>query len=250
MTKKNFRVRYIDFFKGMAILNMIIYHALYDMRYVFDFESARFFSISSFHYYQQYICISFIFLSGMSAALSRNSFKNGVKLLLINLLFEIITPLISKDLSIIFGVLALIGTGLVFLYFMDKKIKQGYLAFFIMNMSLFLILKSNLNTVIWQNLNFLSKFKYGYIFGFIDKNFYSADYFPIFPWIFLLFSGYFLNKYLRLKKEYTADAKFDFFYKIPLISFISSLSRYSLIIYLLHQPVLMSVFYIYNIIRT
>ena len=63
MTKKNFRVRYIDFFKGMAILNMIIYHALYDMRYVFDFESARFFFnffislLSAVYLYQLYFFI-------------------------------------------------------------------------------------------------------------------------------------------------------------------------------------------------
>ncbi len=67
--------------------------------------------------------------------------------------------------------------------------------------------------------------------GFPPETFFSTDYFPIFPWIFLFLSGFFLHKILasrnlmpRLK---TGNQK-------SLIW----LGQHSLLLYAIHQPVL------------
>jgi uncharacterized membrane protein len=72
--------------------------------------------------------------------------------------------------------------------------------------------------------------KYLAFLGFPAKGFYSADYFPLLPWLFLFFFGYFL---WRTVKACGRDGIFRT--DIPALSFIG---RHSLLIYLAHQPLL------------
>ena len=68
--------------------------------------------------------------------------------------------------------------------------------------------------------------------GFTEKQFFSADYFSIFPWTFLYFTGYFLSGLWRAKK--LPDAKcLD-----KNIPFLTKIGKKSLIVYMLHQPIL------------
>jgi len=66
--------------------------------------------------------------------------------------------------------------------------------------------------------------------GFPPLSFTSGDYYPLFPWFFLYMSGYFLFKGIYQKEK----IKNILSYKIPGLSY---LGKYSLLIYLLHQPV-------------
>ncbi len=68
--------------------------------------------------------------------------------------------------------------------------------------------------------------------GLWDKNFFSADYFPLFPWIFIFLLGTWLGGVIKEKRLpewfYTSNPRF-----------FSKVGRKAFIIYLLHQPVLM-----------
>ena len=70
-------------------------------------------------------------------------------------------------------------------------------------------------------------------FGFFPRGFFSTDYFPLLPWLFLFWAGYFLHFCMgRARME-------------PLRRSICAplgwLGRHSLGIYLLHQPVIYGV---------
>ena len=69
--------------------------------------------------------------------------------------------------------------------------------------------------------------------GFQDKNFFSTDYFSLLPWYFLFLAGYFL---CRLMLERTQTLPDGFANGIPLFEIPG---RHSLLIYLLHQPVIL-----------
>ena len=73
--------------------------------------------------------------------------------------------------------------------------------------------------------------------GFPDPGFFSGDYFPLFPWIFLYLTGYFLYgmfvKFPEVKKALAIH--------LP-VPFLETAGRHSLLLYLLHQPLLMLVF--------
>ena len=63
--------------------------------------------------------------------------------------------------------------------------------------------------------------------GLLSPDFYSADYFPIFPYLFLFLAGYFLGKLPLPDWMRRSHCR-------PL----ARLGQHSLIIYLLHQPIL------------
>lgn len=55
----------IDALRGLALLNMLVYHAMYDWVYIFGHASSWYDIWSTHcHVWQQYICWSFILLSG------------------------------------------------------------------------------------------------------------------------------------------------------------------------------------------
>ena len=60
----------IDALRGLALLNMLVYHAMYDWVYIFGHASGWYDIWSTHcHVWQQYICWSFILLSGYSFTL-------------------------------------------------------------------------------------------------------------------------------------------------------------------------------------
>ena len=75
------------------------------------------------------------------------------------------------------------------------------------------------------------------VLGFPYDGFYSTDYFPLFPWIFLFFTGYFIWKLLT-----AVNGAFTAMLSRPKCRPLELLGKYTLPVYMLHQPVLMAVF--------
>ena len=69
-----------------------------------------------------------------------------------------------------------------------------------------------------------------FFLGFPNKFFFSADYFPIIPWLFLFLTGYFFFGLLKDRKE----ANYLYF-RVPGLSFAG---RNTFLVYLLHQPII------------
>ena len=69
-------------------------------------------------------------------------------------------------------------------------------------------------------------------FGFIAEGFYSADYFPLFPWLFVFLFGTWLGEKIRAGKL----PEGFYTYRVPLFP---AVGRHALLIYILHQPVLL-----------
>jgi uncharacterized membrane protein len=69
------------------------------------------------------------------------------------------------------------------------------------------------------------------MFGFKYDGFFSADYFPILPWIFVFLLGTWAGKYVA---EYRLP---DRFYTLS-VPVLPAIGRKAFIIYLVHQPVL------------
>ena len=66
----------IDALRGLALLNMLVYHAMYDWVYIFGHASSWYDIWSTHcHVWQQYICWSFILLSGYSFTLRERTWR-------------------------------------------------------------------------------------------------------------------------------------------------------------------------------
>ncbi len=240
------RIRYIDFFRGLAIINMVVYHFLYDLKYIFSVDIN--FTIDSFYSYQQYIAISFIFLSGLSSNYSGKLLKNGIKLFVISICVTLITKYMISDLVIYFDILHFLSIGMIFIWLYrytkgNKKYTENtYNILFIMMMVIFISLKILLNIEEFYMIfhNVFKSVTHSFILGFPSSNFSSGDYFPLIPWIFLMFSGYFFSRTMLHQHINKIFNNIKIFNKL---SFIETIGRYSLIIYILHQIVIYGVLY-------
>ena len=80
----------------------------------------------------------------------------------------------------------------------------------------------------------------GTFLGLQDKNFSSADYFSFIPWYFLFIKGYFICRNLLQKRETKGLSGLPavFTKGVPVFE---TLGQHSLLVYLLHQPVILLV---------
>ena len=106
-TKTN-RMWLPDALRGLALLNMLVYHGMYDWVYVFG-HASRWYDIwaPGCHVWQQYICWSFIVLSGFSFPLARKPVKNGLLVAGCAAVLTAVTAVCMPSEAIWFGVLHL-----------------------------------------------------------------------------------------------------------------------------------------------
>lgn len=72
------RLWQLDALRGLALLNMLVYHGMYDWVYVFGHASSWYdIGAPGCHVWQQYICWSFILLSGFSFSMARRPWKTA-----------------------------------------------------------------------------------------------------------------------------------------------------------------------------
>lgn len=234
------RYDYLDTLRGITLISMIAYHFVWDLVYIagIDWNWFR----SGFAYvWQQSICWTFILLSGFCWALGRRRLKRGLLVLGAGILTSLVTWIFTYDERITFGVLTFLGVAAlllipldwilikvpagigtflcIFLFFLTKGVNEGYLGMGAVRVA---GLPEN-----WYEKGYAMTF-----LGFTDTGFYSADYFSLFPWIFLFLTGYFLYK-LACRKDILNLISM----KIPPMPF-SAIGRHSLLIYLLHQPMI------------
>ena len=226
----------IDFLRGLVIIMMITYHLFYDL----DFFNVYNIYIGSgfWWYFARIIAAMFICLVGISLTLSYSRariqnpkshlypryLRRGLKIFSWGLIITLMTWIFLKEGFVMFGVLHLIGISIILAY-PFLKLRSWNLLIGITFIYLGMYLK-----------NFTFGFSWLIWLGLMPDNFYTVDYFPIFPWFGVILIGLFLGNLLY--PSYTR--KFNLF-DISNFSFIRLfcfLGRHSLFIYLIHQPIL------------
>lgn len=238
MESKKIRYPILDDIRGITLISMIIYHAIWDMVYIYGF-SIPWYQTKGAYIWQQSICWVFILLSGFCWPLGHKKWKRGTVVFLAGLLITVVTIVLMPADRVIFGVLTLLGSCMLLLIPFEKLLSIcPTIIGSIISPTLFVIFRNvndgYLGFEEWKLLavpeclydNIITTY-----FGFQAENFYSTDYFSILPWIFLFLTGYFLN---RLCLSHHWMDKF----KRKGISALEWLGKHSLIIYMLHQPVI------------
>lgn len=234
----------IDDLRGLAILNMILYHAMFDLVYIFGI-SIPFFTGQLGFIWEQYICFSFILISGFCQYFAKKSLIDGLKISLAGVVVSIVTIFANLGIEIYFGVLTFIGLAILVTIPFKKVLKKidpviGLIIF----LSLFLIFRNiNQGYLGFGPFDFYrlpDEFYSNWfttLIGFPFYGFHSSDYFSFIPWYFLFLIGFYIygitEKY-NLKKIWIGK-------EIPFFTFIS---KHSLLIYLLHQPIIFGILYL------
>lgn len=232
MGENNIRYGLLDTLRGIALINMLIYHALWDMVYIFG-ENLSWYTSAYARIWQQSICISFIFISGFCTALSRNSIKRGLTVLLCGVIISLFTNIFMPENRIYFGVLVCIGSCMIISHFLQMPYgKIDSIAGIIISFMLFIFFR-NINNGFFMGAELPSFLYKGFIMsyiGFPENMYRGVDYFPLLPWFFLFCTGLFTYrafKKLNLLKYMEKGIK-------PL----SLIGRHTLVIYMIHQPVI------------
>lgn len=218
------RFAILDTYRGFVIINMIAFHFLYDVFMVFGMGRTWYFRPEN-RIWQQFICWSFILLSGWVWPYSAHKvLKRGIFLNICGLVITGVTAIATPSQIVIFGVLNFIGCSMLLMIPLEQLLRKlpalpGLAIFF----ALFCVFYYCNSWDIGMDSILLVPI------GFPPRGFFSSDYFSLFPWFFLYITGYYLGRFLENKKGFLRLSDV----KIPVLDIIG---RKSVWIYLIHQP--------------
>lgn len=243
MQKSCERYHLIDSIRGFALINMVAFHLCFDIFAIYAVNT-------KWYYYplttawERFICVTFILVSGISMNFTHHAYKRGIMLNLFGFVITAVTFFAVPSEAVWFGVLNLLGCAMLISeplrVYLDRI---NAVAGMIVSLVLYMLCYGIPNRFIgifgfklFELPDEMYSFKWLAFLGFPSADFKSSDYFPIIPWVFLFALGYFLWKAI---KQYKLEKAFTL--KIPVLN---TIGRYSLWIYLAHQPLLFGLTYL------
>ena len=238
MTKST-RLHLLDALRGLTLISMILYHAMWNLVHLYGIDGAWYTGPGGY-VWQQSICWTFIILAGFCWQLSRNHWKRGLMIFGGGILVSVVTHLFMPASRITFGILTFTGSAVLLMIPLEKLLTQvPPLPGLVGSAALFALLRNIPGgTLGFEGLVLAELPRQWYknyftaYFGFRPPLFYSSDYFPLIPWLFLFVGGYFL---FRLFHDRGWNDKLFAQGNFPVLNF---LGRNSLLVYLLHQPII------------
>lgn len=221
------RFHILDAWRSLAVILMIVYHFLYDL-YIFGVMTGEQLFSTPLNILERFICCSFILLAGASARFSRNNLRHGWIVLAAAVVVEAGAAIGGQ--TIRWGVLMLLGSSMVLWHFLGPVLqKRKPMDLVPACIGLFIF------TDWWTKASTVS-IGWLYPLGLTAPGFFSADYFPLLPWFFLFLIGTAFG-------GWCLDHRDNRILTAPLPGALTWPGRHSLIIYILHQPVLYGVCY-------
>ena len=232
----------VDLLRGVAIVLMVLYHLVFDLNYfaVYDIEVSSGFWLTV----ARAAASLFLLLVGLSLTLSHSRAQllgqedrfffrlltRSAWILGLALGITIVTYLFIGRGFIIFGVLHLIGLSLLLAYPFLRLQRAN----FIFGL-LFILLGAYLQTI-------SVGFPWLLWLGLTPPDFYSVDYFPVFPWFGVILVGMGLGS--QLYPGYRRRIPVRDISQSPFVRALAFLGRNSLVVYLVHQPVMIAILYL------
>jgi len=233
----------IDTLRGIAIILMVSYHLLFDLTY-FGIYSTDLSALPVLLFLYP-IGTLFLLLVGISLTISysrvqKNFSKQQVQLKFLKRgagvfgfgsIITLVTWFYPHNGFIIFGVLHCIGLSILlaypFLRFRSLPFMLGVLCIIF---------------GIYLRVNVVVDFPWLLWLGLTPAQFYTLDYFPLLPWFGVVLLGVFLGN--RLYQNNKRMFPLQDYSSFGIIRGICYLGRHSLIVYLLHQLILIGVLYL------
>lgn len=266
------RQQWIDILRGLTVLSMVAYHFTWDLVHLAKYPVPWFYELPG-TLWQQSICWSFILISGYSISLSlsrkaghhsdtttktqsaasfgaqstsaHSTLLRGFRLMGFGVAITIASFFLFPLQPIYFGVLTLLGSSVVLTALFTPILnrvnpKLGWVLFFILFavtygigdgfVGFFGVPLAKLPDVLYRD--FTSAY-----FGFPFPGFRSTDYFPLFPWLFLFLTGFYLQRAFATMQKANPTRP-----SVGILAIPAWVGRRALWIYLLHQPIILAGF--------
>jgi len=225
------RIEVLDLWRSLCVAAMIVWHGFYDMALFGYLDMAL--MESPFARTAAFLTAgSFILISGICSRFSRNNLRRGFNIFCAGFAVALVMALMKMPVA--FGILQFFGVAMI-LYGLGKDRLDAMKG---MSFPIICMLLFALSWVLTRSVQVGSEWLYP--LGFRNADFYSADYYPLLPWIFLFAAGTWLGGKIAAHRDCAILSR-EF---APALTF---MGRHSLIIYLLHQPLLYGIFMIFKI---
>jgi uncharacterized membrane protein len=229
------RIGLLDTLRGLAVLQMIAYHLCYDLAVIYRLHMPWFFGWGA-GIWQKCISLSFLLIAGVCTRYSGRPYRRALKIAGCAALITVATSVLYPDQRIVFGILHCMALSM-FVYAAGGKWFARTPAW--MGFGLCLLLTAAtwhvsggvlglgaVSVALPAGPDFL------FPLGVIGADFRSADYFPLLPYLFVFLSGSFAGAGLEKLPAAVRRAR---------VRPLTFLGRHSLLLYMVHQPVLMGV---------
>lgn len=202
------RYALLDELRGLDLVSMMLYHACWDLVFLFDVK--------------------------------RYMLRRGTVVFGAGAVVTLATLVFMPEGRVIFGVLTFLGAAMLLTGVLEPLLKKVMPA---VGLAVSAVLFAVCYPVGlgWVGLGgwklMLPQSLYANYFtaflGFYPDWFYSADYFGLLPWLFLFWAGYYLHKAVGRRRMEPL--------RRPVCPALGWMGRHSLLLYLLHQPVIYGV---------
>lgn len=234
------RLPLIDALRGFAIINVVIYHFLYDIYVVYDVMPA-WPDLPAIDVWQRLGCSLFLLLAGMALHLGRHALRRGLQLNLLGLVITAATCLLLPEEAIYYGILTFFGCAMWLGLLLRPLLQKISPVWGLVLCALGYVLTQDVSSG-WVQLGERRLYQWPQVLyddrlallGFHGSDFASADYVPLLPHIFVFIGGWFLYAWLARTNRLGCLACGE-------IKLLTLPGRHSLLIYLAHQPLLMAV---------
>ena len=249
MAKKKSRAPELDLLRGFALFMMFLMHLAYDLRFEFGLKGFGFLTANWFWaFVHPFFLVIFVGVSGVCSSFSRNNLIRGLKLLAVaaglTLVTWAITVYAKLNCLIIFNVLALLAVSILFyslVQFIEKKTSVKPVTVNVLLGFFGTYLTAVGSSIGWMDYSTTNPVFMP--FGFAIKNAPNVvDSMSIFPWMGVFLIGCVIGRVCYQKKESLLPASTKKLH--PVFTPFEFIGRHSLIIYLVHQPVVYGILYV------
>lgn len=237
LKEKTKRLILIDEIRGIDIILICSYHLLYDLVWIFNYD-IPWFKTSVMSTVQVGIAGVFVLISGMMCRFSHNNALRGARCLALGMGLTLVTYFVLPSEFIAFGILHMLGICMLAFALIAKLIDRlpahigAALCAALFCLTYYTQLGYwGIGSIRLALPKLLYELPLMFTLGFPGAGFVSSDYFPLLPWMFLFLCGAYLGTYAK-KGSLPA---FCYSQHSRALCF---LGRHTLIIYLVHQPII------------
>ena len=233
-----------DSLRGLLVIEMIVYHLLFDLYYMFDVNIA-WFAGQGMRLFQLSILCGFVLLSGFCFPMGKRKLFRAAQVFVCGLIITVVTVLVMPSQKILFGVLSCLGICMLLMTALEKPMAKinpaaGFLLFAALGLLTYGIRLGYIGIFThplfelpdaWYQTSFL------FPLGLKNAAFRSSDYVPLLPWFFVFICGFYLNKIIFASNKTPRILQYG-------IKPLAVIGRYSLWIYMAHQPIIYGVLWL------